>query len=86
MATRTKRTAKTRSTHDSAPAALTAVQRRELIERPLPPLSSRVPGKPWGGAYINALYVDPIPHAFVGEDEELCQRDDIVFTHRRKGH
>ena len=53
MATRTKRTAKTRSTHDSAPAALTAVQRRELVERPLPPLSSRVPGRSWGGSYIH---------------------------------
>ena len=77
MAARTKRTAKTRSTHDSAPAALTAVQRRELVERPLPPLSSRVPGKSWGGAYINTLCVDPIPHAFVGEDEEGFLRDVI---------
>ena len=77
MAARTKRTAKTRSTHDSAPAALTAVQRRELVERPLPPLSSRVPGKSWGGAYINALCIDPIPHAFVGEDEEGFLRDVI---------
>ena len=56
MVARTKRTAKTRSTHDRKPNALTPLERRALIERPFPPLSSQVPGKSWGGSYIHEDY------------------------------
>ena len=70
MVARTKRTAKTRSTHNSAPAALTAVQRRELVTRPFPSLGCCVPGKSWGGAYVSpSSPADKHNHQYVDEDE-----------------
>ena len=65
MVAHTKRPAKTPSTHDRKPDTLTPLERRALVERPLPPLTNRVLGRSWGGSYIRhedarlgPLYID----------------------------
>ena len=81
MAAHTKRTAKTSSTHDRKPNALTPLERRALVERPWPPLSHRVPGRSWGGSYIHHEDVRVRPHSI---DLDLVEFACEPRRHTRK--